>query len=278
MSDVKKLKGEELLHLFAEVQHVECIVHYCGTLSEQEVSERIREYLPLDQITESSHSPYHRIPIEYKKPTVFFYDMRDVSQSIVYGYFIGKPFETEETRHASKLFSVYFGGGMSSILFQEIREFRSYAYYTYGGFQLPPVRYIDQPVSFVSLLSTQSDKTVDAMGVLDSLIRHLPERPEKIEAVKQSILNQISNGYPTLREISTRIAGYKRDGYASDPNKVLFNSLEAMDMEDIFRFYQTYMEGRQLVYVVVGNSKRIDMKRLTSFGTLVKMKRKEFYK
>lgn len=277
LSDIKELTGEELLRLFAEVQRVECSVHYCGTLSELEVSERIKEYLPLEQITVSSRSPFYRTAIDYKKPMVFFYDMRDISQSIVYGYFLGGPFD-EETRHASKLFSVYFGGGMSSIMFQEIREFRSYAYYTYGGFQLPPVRYKDQPVSFVSLLSTQNDKTVDAMIVLDSLLRHLPEQPDKIEAVKQSILNQISNGYPTLREISTRIAGYKRDGYANDPNKTLFNNLETLGIEDIVRFHQIYMQGSQPVYIVVGNSKRIDMKRLASFGTLVKMKRKEFYR
>lgn len=278
LSDMKKLGGDELLDLFSEVQRVECSIHYCGTLSEEEVGERIKECLPLDRITEKSHSPYCRVPIDYKKPTVFFYDMKDVSQSIVYGYFLGKPFDKDDIRHASKLFSVYFGGGgMSSIMFQEIREFRSYAYYTYGGFQLPPFCYKDQPVSFVSLLSTQNDKTVDAMMVLDSLIGQMPERPEKIEAVKQSILNQISNGYPTLREISTRIAGYKRDGYLSDPNKALFKNLETIEMKDIVSFFNTYMKGRQPVYIVVGDSKRIDMKRLSSFGTIVKMKRKDFY-
>lgn len=40
-------------------------------------------------------------------------------------------------RHMSQLYTGYFGGDMSSLLFQEIREFRSYAYRVNAKFQFP---------------------------------------------------------------------------------------------------------------------------------------------
>ena len=108
-----------------------------------------------------------------------------MAQSIVYGYVKGDPVDDKASRHASRLFSVYFGGDMSSLMFQEIREFRSFAYRTSGRYQLPNHAHKGTAGSFTAMLSTQSDKTLDALGVLDSLIREMPLKPERMEAVKR---------------------------------------------------------------------------------------------
>ena len=76
---------------------------------------------------------------------------------------------------------------MSSLMFQEIREFRSFAYRTSGRYQLPNHAHKGTAGSFTAMLSTQSDKTLDALGVLDSLIREMPLKPERVEAVKQRL-------------------------------------------------------------------------------------------
>ena len=62
---------------------------------------------------------------------------------------------------------------MSSLMFQEIREFRSFAYRTSGRYQLPNHAHKGTAGSFTAMLSTQSDKTLDALSVLDSLIREM---------------------------------------------------------------------------------------------------------
>ena len=67
-----------------------------------------------------------------------FMDMPTASQSIVYGYAKGEVTDDAWSRHAARLFSVYFGGDMSSLMFQEIREFRSLAYRVSGRYILPP--------------------------------------------------------------------------------------------------------------------------------------------
>ena len=125
LSQIKKLKGKDMLAIYDKVRSVQCDLHYCGTLPVEKVIGTIRQHLPLERTTIASNSPYYRELKQYDRPTVFFIDMPDMAQSIVYGYVKGDPVDDKASRHASRLFSVYFGGDMSSLMFQEIREFRS---------------------------------------------------------------------------------------------------------------------------------------------------------
>lgn len=278
LSQIKKLKGKDLLAVYDKVRSVQCDLHYCGTLPVEKVIGTIRQHIPLERTTVASNSPYYRELKQYNRPTVFFIDMPDMTQSIVYSYVKGDPVDDKASRHASRLFSVYFGGDMSSLMFQEIREFRSFAYRTSGRYQLPNHAHKGTAGSFTAMLSTQSDKTLDALGVLDSLIRKMPLKPERVEAIKQSLANRINNDYPPFRNLSEKVAGARMEGFDRDPAEEFLRDIATMDMEDISRFYQEQICGRPVVYVIAGNQKRIDMKKLAEYGTIVKVKKKEIYK
>ena len=278
LSQIKKLKGKDMLAIYDKVRSVQCDLHYCGTLPVEKVIGTIRQHLPLERTTVASNSPYYRELKQYDRPTVFFIDMPDMAQSIVYGYVKGDPVDDKASRHASQLFSVYFGGDMSSLMFQEIREFRSFAYRTSGRYQLPNHAHKGTAGSFTAMLSTQSDKTLDALGVLDSLIREMPLKPERMEAVKQTLVNRINNDYPPFRNLSEKVASARMEGFDRDPAEEFLRDIATMDMQDISRFYQEQISGRPVVYVITGNRKHIDMKKLAKYGTIIKVKKKGIYK
>lgn len=278
LSQIKKLKGKDMLAIYDKVRSVQCDLHYCGTLPVEKVIGTIRQHLPLERTTIASNSPYYRELKQYDRPTVFFIDMPDMAQSIVYGYVKGDPVDDKASRHASRLFSVYFGGDMSSLMFQEIREFRSFAYRTSGRYQLPNHAHKGTAGSFTAMLSTQSDKTLDALGVLDSLIREMPLKPERVEAVKQTLVNRINNDYPPFRNLSEKVASARMEGFDRDPAEEFLRDIATMDMQDISRFYREQISGRPVVYVIAGNRKHIDMKKLAEYGTIIKVKKKDIYK
>lgn len=278
LSQIKKLKGKDMLAIYDKVRSVQCDLHYCSTLPVEKVIGTIRQHLPLERTTVASNSPYYRELKQYDRPTVFFIDMPDMAQSIVYGYVKGDPVDDKASRHASQLFSVYFGGDMSSLMFQEIREFRSFAYRTSGRYQLPNHAHKGTAGSFTAMLSTQSDKTLDALGVLDSLIREMPLKPERMEAVKQTLVNRINNDYPPFRNLSEKVASARMEGFDRDPAEEFLRDIATMDMQDISRFYREQISGRPVVYVIAGNRKHIDMKKLAEYGTIIKVKKKDIYK
>lgn len=278
LSEVKKLKGKELLDAFVQVRQTECDLLYCGTLPVAQVREEIEASLPLKEITVAVNAPYHRDAKKYDKPTVYFMDMPTASQSIVYGYAKGEVTDDAWSRHAARLFSVYFGGDMSSLMFQEIREFRSLAYRVSGRYILPPHKLEGKAGEFVTMLSTQSDKTLDALGIMNSLIHEMPEKEERISTVKQSIVNQVNNDFPSFREVLEKVAGFRRNGFDNDPSEALLSGISDMDMKDIIRFYRHNVRLKPVVYVIVGNSRRIDMKQLETYGNVIRLRKKDIYK
>ena len=84
-------------------------------------------------------TPYHvrrptvyRPLLSYDEPVVYVYDSPSARQTIIGTYHQLPPQPSVAARARLNLWSRYFGGGMSSLMFQDIREFRSLAYYAYG--------------------------------------------------------------------------------------------------------------------------------------------------
>lgn len=277
-AEIKKLKGKMLLDTFRKVRSVACDLHYCGTLPTEEVTRQIKLHLPLEEVSVSSNSPYIRDLVRYDKPMVFFIDMEELAQSIIYAYIYIDPLKAKEDRLVSRVFNAYFGGDMSSLMFQELREFRSFAYQVSSRLKYPPLNRSEKPASFVMKLSTQTDKVIEAMEVLENLVRDMPERPERVESVKQTIRNMVNNEYPTSRSLSLKIAGFRHEGYESDPNRDYLEVVDRMTMEDILRFYKENIKDQLITYAIVGTSECMDMEKLAKFGQVVELTKKDLYK
>lgn len=278
LGEVKKLKGKQLIRCFQEVRQIACDVHYCGTLPEMEVEAAIRQYLPIEEVTVPSTWLYNRSLRHYERPTIYLMEMKEVTQSVIYAYMYLEPLSGLRDFHLARLFNSYFGGDMSSLMFQEIREFRSYAYQVSARLKHPPLNQVEQPASFVMRLATQADKTADAMEVLESLVRDMPQRPERVESVKRTIRNWVNNEYPSSRSLSLKIAKFLHEGYQSDPNKDYVEVIKPMRMEEIMDFYKRHVQNGQLVYAIVGNSKQMDLNRLSRFGEIIRVKKKDIYR
>ena len=278
LKEFGKVKKNELINLFKEVQQYACSVHYCGNLPKERIVDILKKSLHLSHITRPAVYPIIRTKQQYKSPTVYFWDMKGLSQSIVHGYILGEPINTYSERCASKCFSAYFGNDISSLMFQEIREFRSYAYQVNGMYHLPSCLAKAEPGYFQMQFSTQADKTTDALGVLDGLIKNMPLHQERIETIKLNLRNRINNTFPSFRDISVRIAAYRQEGFEKDPNRDLMEYINSVTMEDVETFYQKHIKNRPVIYAIVGNSKLVNMERLTQYGDLVKLKIKDIYK
>lgn len=276
LAAIKRLKGAEMVQLFSELQRVQSNYHYCGTLAPEAVETVIRRTLPVGQETLPTRSSLYREPLAYDHPRVYLFDMPDVSQSIVYSYTLGGSEPGSRPRHLAELFTGYFGGDMSSLMFQEIREFRSYAYQVNARYHQPTRKHEEQRGDFVTLLSTQSDKTLDALQVLHGLLREMPRRPERVEEVRQHLVNRINNEYPTFRKLSTVVASLRREGYEEDPNRQLLEELPTMGMEEIDRFYERHVRQQPPTYAIVGNLKQLDKRRLSDYGEVIRVG-KEIY-
>jgi len=173
----------------------------------------------------------------------------------------------------AEAFNSYMDDGFSGILMQEIREYRSLAYTTSGSFISPTNK--NNPGLFYAYIGCQVDKSNDAITVLDSLLHHLPKKPERLQMIRAGLINSLSSSYPNFRYISTYIAMGRELGRETPKGPEKYQLYKTMTFDDIVRFYEHNILNRPRVITLYGNMKKIDAKQLSKFGGIKKVKAKE---
>ena len=277
--EIKALKSDELLALFRELQQYDCELFYCGRQPVEVVATQSQLTLPLAQCAKPKADTFRPLQ-QYSEPTVFFYDVPKSRQNYVVSYDILGKVPTAEGRAQQTLWSEYFGGSMSSVLFQNIREFRSLAYST-GGRSITTslARHAQEPQAYVTATGTQADKTLEAVATIDSLLRQMPMKEENLEAARQSVISDIQNDYPTFRGIAKYVANQLGNGYTSDPNTDIARLLPAISTQDIEQFHRQHVGNNQnRVWIIIGDKKLTDMTALARFGKVVELKKEDVYR
>ena len=277
--EIKALTNDELLALFRELQQYDCELFYCGRQSIEAVAAESQRTLPMAQCSKPKADTYRRLQ-QYGEPTVFFYDVPKSRQNYVISYDILGALPTAKERAQLELWGEYFGGGMSSVLFQNVREFRSLAYSSYGR---PIVKslalHAQEPVGYVTATGTQADKTLEAVAVIDSLLRQMPMKEENLKSARQEVISDIQNDYPTFRGIAKYVANERMEGYATDPNADLARLLPAVSTQDIVSFHRQHVASRQnRVWIIIGDKKLTDLKALARYGKVVELKKEDVYR
>ncbi|MFA5655185.1 MAG: insulinase family protein [Dysgonamonadaceae bacterium] len=278
LKELKQVSGEQFISDLQKALSTEANFHYSGTLSQDQVAKIITQNFSINKINLNSDNPDFKEGIAYSQPKVFFYNDSKATQSIVQAYILGPIQNSNHDKNLAQLFNTYFGSGMSSLMFQEIREFRSLAYRANSSVENPPVKLNDKAMRFNLFLSTQADKTTNAIQAVESLLAEMPLSEKRLKAAKESMINQAQSAYPNFRQKTQRVALYKRQGYSEDPNELLVENVSEMKLQDLEDFYMKNIQGKTVVYIVVGNKKKIDMKQLEKIGEVEEMKVGDFLK
>ena len=269
VKEARRIKASDLVELFREVQRSQLDMIYTGTLPVDSVVRLVETALPLNRVSRPWCPGLHTLQ-SVSVPTVYVYDNPLARQTIVGSYQQVGALPTEAQRVPFHLWGTYFGGSMSSVLFQDIREFRSYAYYAYGRWIQPDLLVHPQsPCAYVTRLGCQADKTMAALGVLDSVLRDMPVREGNIRAARQGLVNVINNGYPVFRSLGGFVAACRLKGYTNDPDSATLSLLPALGIEDVTRFYRAHVQTTPACYIIVGDKRQLDIEQLRRYGRVV---------
>ena len=294
LKEVQALTGDSLLALFHDVQQYECDIVYCGRRSIQSVATASQQILPLAQCRKPK-TEFHRtfmapstlpgaaLPLQSEggggRPgTVYFYHVPKSRQNFVCSYEQLPAASSAQARVVAKLWTRYMGGGMSSVLFQNIREFRSLAYTTQGQLLEPNyARHADDPLAFITITGTQADKTLQVIETVDSLLRHPSPASENLDAARQELLSRVQNTYPSFRNIAYYVANQRMAGYTADPDSELAEQLPTTMPSDVLRFWQEQIAQNQCVWLIIGDRKQTDFQALARYGQVVELHKEDIY-
>ena len=275
--EFKKVKAEELIASFKQLYDCRCDMSYTGTRDGAQVAEIIKNHLP--QLTGVQENRMQEIALETPQtPTVYVFDMPSSRQTIVGVYRPLADVTSDRDKTCLELWGEYFGGGMSSVLFQEVREFRSMAYAAQGVAMTPTLAQSTTPCGYMSFVATQADKSMQAIALLDSLCNDMPVNVENLKVARQSLLNDVNNSYPTFRGMPLIVSLSERCGYTTDISKALVQELPGLTQSDVEAFYRQHIKNQPYQLMIVGNAKKLDLKQLARYGNVVKVKKDDIYK
>ncbi len=169
----------------------------------------------------------------------------------------------------SSVFNEYFGSGLSSIVFQEIRERKSLAYSAYAQYQT--AAYTGEPDYVLSFLGTQSDKLKIAVDSMDDLMKELPFYSSQFESAKAQALKRIASGRIRRTAIFVNHHRLKKLGVNYDIRERMYEEIKALQFEDLAAFYQQRIQGVTYTMALLGNRETLDFSQLETLGTVVEL-------
>lgn len=273
--EIKSLTTKQLITKMNEIMGYKFEIRYCGTQSAAEFEKSFTNNFTIAKDLKPIAKRVELERNEYKENTILLLDDKKAIQSHIY-FVVEGDVNNEESMVKLSAFNDYIGGSMASIIFQEIREFRSLAYGSSGNYNASFYR--DQPGYFKGWLSTQSDKTLEAIDVFTGIIAKMPEKPERIESVRKNLTLSINASQPSFRWKSNSVANWKDQGYNEDPRKARYSGYETVTFNDIVDFYNTNIKDRPWVIVVAGDKSKMDMEQLKKYGAIKTLKLNDIIK
>jgi predicted Zn-dependent peptidase len=165
-----------------------------------------------------------------------------------------------------EMFNEYFAGGMSGIVFQEIREARALAYSVGAGYY-PGTRKNDENMMFAGM-GTQADKTPEAIEAILSLWDDIPESADRFQAAHRAKLNDYKTAKLGFREVVGEVRSWEQLGVPVDPRKARYESVQQMTLSDVLRFHKEHISGKPKLISILGDSTKMDMGKLRALGTV----------
>ena len=186
----------------------------------------------------------------------------------------GHHYEIEEDAYRMA-FNTYFGGGFSGLVTQEIREYRSLAYASGANYNAP--KRATNPTHFLGYVGTQSDKTLEALEVFNQLVREMPEKPDRIDLIKDYLLLSALTGRPSFREKSEAMLDMTYRGFEIDPVQYNQPKFERLTFDDILKFYRKNLKDQPMAIAIVGNTKAFNTGNLQKYGKVTKLSTKDIF-
>jgi predicted Zn-dependent peptidase len=271
--ELKALKGSDLTVMLRNLNGFVHKINYYGPLDSAGIVTALSKFHKIPRGLQAIPAPKKFAEEDTQDGKVFFvnYDMKQAEVN-----FIAKGGAYNKDQQASVLmYSRYFGGGMSSPVFQVLRESKALAYAVSSRYSAPSR--LDRSYYSTAYIGTQVDKLPEAMAGMFELLNEMPVSESNFATAKEGVLQSISTDRITRKGILNFYHAQKKLGNQVDLRKEIFEKVQGMQMQDIVAFQQQYLKGKKYRLAVIGNKEKIDFKMLEKYGPVTELELEQIF-
>jgi len=270
--DLNAITGTELVAYINNLTSYNHKIWYNGPLSMKSLTNKLKKAhkMPKKFLPTPALRTYEML--DRKGDEVFFahYDM--VQSEIMW---IKKSSEYSVAEDAQiSMFNEYFGGGMSSIVFQEIREAKALAYSTYSYYA--SARKLGKNNTVLAYVGTQSDKMSEAIEGMNVLLNDLPLDEKTFTNGKNSILQSLETSRILKSSILFNYDSALKLGTKEDSRVAMRRNLNGLTLNDVAKFHSKRIKG-DFTYIVLGNRENLDLDYLKKYGAVEELSLEQLF-
>lgn len=252
LSKIKQLKAQDMVEEFHHLLQSELDIHYNGKLEIEKVASCIKSSFNLDAISEYGEGYFYVPSILPSGNRILLHNEPSATQVVIKGY-LPMGVLSDYEKSILRVYSTYLGSGMSSLLFQEIREYRSLAYSVSSFASFAPHSIHDGQTDLLVYLSTQTDKLLEVIELLNKLIHRSPDDPNRLEIAINTLRSDVRSTYPAMRMKSRTIASHIRQGYNKDIALIIEDNLKSITLQEVLDFHIDKVIKSPITLSMIGN-------------------------
>ncbi len=271
---LRQMDAQKLVDRLKRLAQYEHTILYYGPMTIAELNKTLKK-------THKTERKLQPVPVgkEYTEQTtphneVFIAPYEAKNIYMIQYHNENKPFDKNNIPIVA-LFNEYFGGGMNSIVFQELRESRGLAYSASANYSIPSRN--NHPETYMTYIVSQNDKMMDCIHVFDEIITDMPQSQAAFDIAKQSLTKSIQSARITKFGILSSYYNATRRGFTEHTNKMIYRALPSLTLDDIIRFERENMVGKTYKYIILGDEKELDLDALKKLGPIRKLTTEEIF-
>ncbi|MBK9042756.1 MAG: insulinase family protein [Saprospiraceae bacterium] len=272
-TELRGLKAEELTEIIKSLFGYKHKVYYYGPKEVNPLVKELKASHPLAKNLKDYPAPKKYEESKANENTVFFVDY-DMLQADIYFQRWDEKFNADKMPVITA-FNEYYGGGMGSVVFQEIREAKALAYSTFGFYSTPAKAEDRHKSGF--FVGTQSDKFSIAHDAMKDIIDNFRESETNWEVCKNSIKQNIESQRITKTNILFNYQSAQKRGMNKDSRMSVYNQIDKFTLEDIKVFHKTHLKDKKWNIRVMGSKDKIGMDNLAKYGKVVELTTKDIF-
>ena len=106
------------------------------------------------------------------------------------------------------------------------------------------------------------------MKAMKGLLTDFPESENGFEVAKNAILRKIESERITKTDILFNFETARKRGLNYDIRKDIYEKIQKSTLEDVRKFQEQYIQGKNFNIILIGNKDKINFKELQQYGKI----------
>ena len=271
-AELKAIDPQELIDIVKQFSACKHGYYYYGPDADAKVAALLKKRKTPESLKDTPpRVEYPELPMD--KPTVYFADYDMVQAEII---LLAKDVTFDPAlRPYESMFNSYYGAGMNSIVFQEIREARGLAYSAYAYVSGPPRA--GQSNYIQAYVGTQVDKMPTAIHAFKDMLTVMSKSEKAFELSKEYVLNNMRSERITKSGIFWYYMSMKDLGLDFDIRKPLFETIRTMKLEDVQTYFDEHIKPAGYSVLLIGKRDRVDFNYLKTIAEVKELSLEELF-